>query len=534
MKATASITRAALDTLSSQVAVLDEEGTICFTNNSWGTDDGAGMSSEAAEINYFDAVDPTADEYAADAVTGIRSVIDGDRESFTLEYPCHTDERKQWFLMRATPFTLGTTRYVTVTHIDITDRRLAELDAQDHAERAEQERGRLEHLIERINGLVQDITKLLVEAQSRGEIETGVCERLADAKPYVYAWTAAADFAADRLTLQADAGVADAEVDAVTYSLADDTGDPTVRAYTEGEVVTVQSIDTDTRLGQVYGDAGVEAVMAVPIASHDTAYGVLTVCADQPDAFDEREQAVLEALGRATANTLDALESKQTLTADRIVEMEFTVDDETCLPARLSAAADCTLTYSGSVYDDEGHIKLFYRVRDIEAEAALGTVANDDAVVDVTLLAEYDDETLLGVTCRSSLVAALADRGAVTKTVTASEGIARFTVELPQDGDARSLFEFVDDGHDGTELVSYHEHDRPVQTRQEFRDSLEDRLTDRQLTALRTAYYSGFFDWPRDVNGDELAETMDISRSTFHQHLRTAERKVFDAFFDRA
>jgi predicted DNA binding protein len=34
------------------------------------------------------------------------------------------------------------------------------------------------------------------------------------------------------------------------------------------------------------------------------------------------------------------------------------------------------------------------------------------------------------------------------------------------------------------------------------------------------------------VSGDELAASMDITRSTFHQHLRAAERKVFGAFFD--
>ena len=35
-----------------------------------------------------------------------------------------------------------------------------------------------------------------------------------------------------------------------------------------------------------------------------------------------------------------------------------------------------------------------------------------------------------------------------------------------------------------------------------------------------------------EADGDDLAESMDISRPTFHQHLRAAQRKVFEELFD--
>lgn len=54
-------------------------------------------------------------------------------------------------------------------------------------------------------------------------------------------------------------------------------------------------------------------------------------------------------------------------------------------------------------------------------------------------------------------------------------------------------------------------------------------LTDRQREALATAHEGGFFERPKAANSDELAATLDITRSTFLQHLRAAERKVFDA-----
>ncbi|WP_231754538.1 helix-turn-helix domain-containing protein [Halapricum sp. CBA1109] len=58
-------------------------------------------------------------------------------------------------------------------------------------------------------------------------------------------------------------------------------------------------------------------------------------------------------------------------------------------------------------------------------------------------------------------------------------------------------------------------------------------LTDRQRTAVQKAFVGGFFEWPRGTSGEDLAASMDISPSTYHQHLRAAQRKVFTEIFDR-
>ncbi|SEM97638.1 PAS domain S-box-containing protein [Halorientalis persicus] len=537
MEVTESIARAALDTLSSQIAVLDEEGHILFTNSSWGTagDGTTGAEADAKGLNYFDSVDPTEDDHAVEAVRGIRRVLDGECEEFTLEYPCHTPEQQRWFLMRATPFTIGDGNFATVAHIDITDRRLAELEAQANARQAQRERQNLEHLVDRINGLVQDITRLLVESVSRDEIEHGVCERLADTDPYLFAWIGSAGISEERLRVRASAGPADVDLDLddAAFALDADAPTPSARAFATGRGQIVSTVDGGSAVGRRYGDAGIEAVISVPIGNQESEYGVLTVCAGHPDAFDEREQVVLEALGRAIANAIDALESKRTLTADRIVEMEFTVDDPTLLLNAASIELDCRFSYSGSVYGSNGALREFYTVDGCDPATVREFATDQDAVTDVTVLADHDDGCLLQLTLSGSLVGLLVDRGAVTREVTSEDGVTAFTVELSREADARALFEDVADRYEGTELAGYHEHERPVQTRQEFRAGLEERLTDRQLTALRTAYYSGFFDWPRAVDGDELAAMMDISRSTFHQHLRVAERKLLDSFFER-
>jgi len=529
MEVTESIARAALDTLSSQIAVLDAEGAIRFTNRSWRTvgDDGSSVpAGDMHGVNYFDAVDPRADDYAADAVRGIRAVLDGKKEEFSLEYPCHSDEDKRWFLMRVTPFTIGADEFVTVAHIDITDRRLAELEAQAQAERAEEGRQNLEHLIDRINGLVQDITTLLVEATSRAEVEHGVCERLAATDSYAFAWIGTADPSGDGIEPAAAAGREGVSVDPVSGA-----DDPIVRAMADREVRVVT--DDDRPFDELSDAAGVTSRVVVPLVRPDTCYGVVVAYVADRTGVDERERIVLAALGRAIANAFNALESKRTLAADSVVELQFTVEDESLLESRLTADADATLSYSGSIYQSDGTLRMFYTVEGEDAAAVLDAAQSHSDIGELHCLSEYDEELLLQMTVDDSLVATLADRGGATQAITSEGGIARFTVEISRDTDARDLFELVEGRYDRTELVGYHEHERPVQTRQEFRADLTDRLTDRQLTALRTAYHSGFFDWPRAVDGDELAEMMDIARSTFHQHLRVAERKVLEAFFER-
>ena len=57
-------------------------------------------------------------------------------------------------------------------------------------------------------------------------------------------------------------------------------------------------------------------------------------------------------------------------------------------------------------------------------------------------------------------------------------------------------------------------------------------LTQKQATALRSAYHHGYFEQPRRSSASEVAESLGISHSTFLQHLRVAQQKAFGTQFD--
>jgi predicted DNA binding protein len=56
-----------------------------------------------------------------------------------------------------------------------------------------------------------------------------------------------------------------------------------------------------------------------------------------------------------------------------------------------------------------------------------------------------------------------------------------------------------------------------------------DRLTARQREVLATAYEMGYFDHPKRANAGEVAAVLDISQSTFAEHLAAAQRKLVGA-----
>lgn len=123
---------AILNSLSSEIAVLSENGIILTVNESWklfnkeNTPSGLGRRDNVG-MNYLEICRKSQGQFseeAPQAFKGIRAVLKGDISFFTLEYPCHSPTTKRWFLMSVTalPGSLG----AVVSHTDITERKAME------------------------------------------------------------------------------------------------------------------------------------------------------------------------------------------------------------------------------------------------------------------------------------------------------------------------------------------------------------------------------------------------------------------------
>jgi predicted DNA binding protein len=104
-------------------------------------------------------------------------------------------------------------------------------------------------------------------------------------------------------------------------------------------------------------------------------------------------------------------------------------------------------------------------------------------------------------------------------------------VELPSGEEVRQVGEALRRQFDA-DTVSKVQRDRSVTTAGDMRSELGSELTERQETALRTAYLAGYFESPRDSTAEEVGEALGITGSTLLHHLRTGQRKLLDTYFD--
>ncbi|WP_338602746.1 helix-turn-helix domain-containing protein [Sulfolobus tengchongensis] len=58
----------------------------------------------------------------------------------------------------------------------------------------------------------------------------------------------------------------------------------------------------------------------------------------------------------------------------------------------------------------------------------------------------------------------------------------------------------------------------------------EEDLTPQELKIILTAYKTGYFDFPRRIKSDNVSKLVDISKSTFTYHLRSAEHKIIKRY----
>jgi hypothetical protein len=60
----------------------------------------------------------------------------------------------------------------------------------------------------------------------------------------------------------------------------------------------------------------------------------------------------------------------------------------------------------------------------------------------------------------------------------------------------------------------------------ESRDRPADELTDRQREVIETAWEMGYYEVPRGVSSEEIADELDLDPSTVTEHLQRAERNL--------
>lgn len=388
--------------------------------------------------------------------------------------------------------------------------------------------------LSRLVDLVESVGAALARSLSSEELVRVFCERLAAVDGHVLAWYGDYRPGREAVTPEVWAGIEGDYLRDLEFSTDGAFGDAVETVLSTREVATVSRVaDESGRAARRARERGLRSLALVPVVHGDTLYGIAAVYADRPDEFASYARAVLAGLGVAVGAALSAAESRRALVTDGVVELEFRLGDTGMVVVWLSERADCTLELSGLFLERDDTLRLFLAASGTTVEQLEAAAADHPEIVGVTGVADRDDEQLVEVTlAESSLAEQLAELGAVLRSVRVESGSGRATVELSASSEVRTFVERVLSAYPDTELLARRERVGQLQTPHEYRSILEERLTDRQHEALQTAYYGGFFEWPRDATGKDVAAALGVAQPTFLQHLRTAERKLLAAFFD--
>ncbi|WP_254762712.1 bacterio-opsin activator domain-containing protein [Natrinema marinum] len=384
------------------------------------------------------------------------------------------------------------------------------------------------------NEIVREINHGVAQASTRAAIEETVCDRLAETDRYRFAWIAASDD--DPPVPTAWSGIDTAYIDRIR-----DDGDcapeiELVRDVLEsGRVRLVEDV-LETGGWQTRRKAalthGYQTVFGVPLTASEREYGVLVVHVAGADSIGDSEREVLAELGETIGHAIRSVERTKAMLTDSRLELELAVGGSRLLLNRLSehVADAAAITLEGVVDRGEDGVVLF-----ISAPVTAELASLEDAWASIetfSIVSEGDDEMLLELTVASTpFLDVLRTYDVQVRLATAEGGTSTLVLEVPQQVDTRSLIEAVREEYPETELVAKRETTDTRSARQ-LDTHLEERLTGKQFEALQAAHYSGFFEWPRESTGEDLAAALDVSPPTYHYHLRAAERKLVTLAFD--
>ncbi|WP_311170827.1 bacterio-opsin activator domain-containing protein [Halobellus ordinarius] len=388
--------------------------------------------------------------------------------------------------------------------------------------------------LNRINETIREIDQAIVQAETREEIDHTVCELLTADDRFRFAWIGTVDPATDTVEPRAWAGSEQGYLDSQSFAVDVANAEPAGQTAATGDVTMVTNVAAGLREEQWRKDALARdylSVLSIPLVYNELTHGVLTVYAPTQDAFDDTTEAVLVELGETIASALSAIERKNALLTTSMTRVEFTIDDPAFVLSRLARDAACTLSYQGGVQQSTEGSYVFVTVEDASledvAEAASQLVAIDDVQ---TISTEGEGGVLRLRLTQPFLALELADHGAVFREATADPTTTTLVIDIPDSIDVRTISQLVRETFSTVDLRAKQTLDQTAT--HDLYSRFLDKLTERQLEVIQTAYYSGYFESPRESTGEDVAATLGISPPAFYKHARTVQRKLFATLFE--
>ncbi|MFC7156825.1 bacterio-opsin activator domain-containing protein [Halomarina halobia] len=507
------------------VVVLDADGTIEYANRAFERLTGY-RASEVVGRPYRFVVSEHAAGYAEEAR---RTALAG--ETWRGEVPVERASGDSCVVHQSVA---PTTTDGAVTGLVVVAAERAEPTSK---ERVLEERFERLERVKRIIDAVRPVTGILLDASTREEVYEPVCDRLVETDAYDVAWLGDYHPASDEVALRALSGVEAGDLGSFTADPTDADG-PVARAVRTREAQVVTDLAGHLSATSLPADRfrDLAAGIVVPLFHGETVYGLLGVYTARTSAFEEYERLVLAEIGAIVGYAYRAIENRQLLLSDTVVEVEFRSTDTRLHAVAVNAEHGGRFELRSLVPAPDDTLLAYVEVRDVDPRIVLDSMAETSDVRECRVVSEDVADQAALVQCRlvaGFLSLPIAEYGANVRSLVVEDGVMDLVCEVSPHTDVRAFVEHVTTASPETEVVRKRERtgavtdDRPPEARQ-----LAEQLTERQRDALEAAYRAGYFEWSRESTAEEVAAAMGITAPTFHKHLRKGLDAVMTALFE--
>lgn len=387
--------------------------------------------------------------------------------------------------------------------------------------------------LENVNDRVRQIAHELVGATTRDDIERIVCDGLASLEGHEFVWIGETDPVGSTVTPRSWAGTKRGYLDAVTVDADTASPEPTARAA-EAQEPVVARVSDELRNGHWQREAltrDYRAVASFPLRHASVPYGTLSVYAGRIDAFDEETEAVLAELARTVGHAIATVTQRQALLTDSQVELVFGIEQQATVLFTLADHLGCELSVTRLLPQTDAETLVFGTATGV-TESALRQACENSHGVERARVLQADDEAIRFelLVDGPSVVDPVGDHGGSFERLRLEDGTGLLEMTVPAAGDVSAFITTYVERFPGTELLARRETDHRTESVEQALDS----LTERQREVLEVAHRHGYYEWPRESTGEDVAKSLDISAPTLTEHLRRAEAKLVAALLASA
>lgn len=283
-------------------------------------------------------------------------------------------------------------------------------------------------------------------------------------------------------------------------------------------------------------EAGYRSGAAVPLTYGNISYGLLAVYAKEPHRFGPEERTLLERSADALAFSIHCDTLRTSMATETVFDLTVEVASEDYYLVDLARAGeflpyDAVTVESTLSADDQRAIQhLTVTGASADVESILST---HPAVKQTSVLAVDDEAVRLSVATAPPLPETVVSGYGIRIThTTVNAHAATLHLRVLPAVDIDAVLTDLETAFGQVRAHAITQSGELVNTLASDPLELPTDLTDKQFMALQAAYRHGYFKQPREHTATDIAAALDLSHSTFLQHLHRAEQKVFAALLD--